>query len=107
MMNTIFFAPYEAVWIQPSSHLLSYTEDPDNSLLEMLLEDYLDLTDAASDPHDDADHQQKKFEYISHKDAALFYIPVPIPAADPLYRQSFSSNPFPETVTPPPKFYTC
>jgi hypothetical protein len=101
------FAPYEANRIQPSTHSLSYTEDPDNSLLELILEDYLNLTDAASDPQDNADHLKKKFEYIRHKQVALFDISVPRPEADPFYRQSIFSIPFLETVTLPPKLYTC
>jgi hypothetical protein len=103
MLNILFFAPVEYNWVKKQANGLAHQDDPDNSLLEMLLEDYLDAPESTADPQDDADHLLKKLEYVSQKPIVWTGIVLQKPVLDVASPQPFFVNPFPETLTPPPK----
>ncbi|MDO1446395.1 hypothetical protein Q0590_09055 [Rhodocytophaga aerolata] len=107
MLNTLFFAPIETTWVNKQSVALQAQEDPDNSLLEILLEDYLDASDCNTDPQDDTDDVLKKMEYVTLKTSIFRNMPVSNLQAKKIASASFFVNPFLETLTPPPQYLFC
>lgn len=63
LLNTLFFVPVpQAFPGMPVTNAMA--DDPDNSLLEMVMEDCFDAPGSSSDTPDDVDDVLKKVEYV-------------------------------------------
>jgi hypothetical protein len=67
LLNTLFFVPVPQFLPQaspgmPATNALA--DDPDNSLLELVLEDCFDAPESSSHTPDDVDDVLKKVEYV-------------------------------------------
>jgi hypothetical protein len=70
LLNTLFFVPLPES-LPPTSAGVPLEngapDDPDNSLLELVLEDFFDAPESSSDTQDDVDDVLKKVVYVLHQ----------------------------------------
>jgi hypothetical protein len=67
LLNTLFFVPVPQSLRQTSAGAPvnnAAADDPDNSLLELVMEDCFDAPESSSDTPDDVDDVLKKMEYV-------------------------------------------
>ncbi len=103
IVNTIISLPVlQQTQIKISAQNLP-PNDPDNSLLELVMEDYLDAPESTSTPPDDADEVLTEVEYLLNRYSFSFKTHN---AGKTPYMSAIQSsfiNPHLEGVTPPPK----
>ena len=78
ILNTLFFIPVPAS-LPPTFAGVplenGVPDDPDNSLLELVLEDCFDAPESSSDTQDDVDDVLKKVVYVLHQFACQLWLP--------------------------------
>jgi hypothetical protein len=70
LLNTLFFVPVPQSLRQAAADAPAKddaADDPDNSLLELVLEDCFDAPESSSDAPDDVDDVLKKGEYVAQQ----------------------------------------
>jgi hypothetical protein len=70
LLNTLFFVPVPQSGAQPAPGVPvknAIADDPDNSLLELVMEDCFNAPESSSDTPDDVDDVPKKVEYVGQE----------------------------------------
>jgi hypothetical protein len=106
LLNTLFFVPVPQSLPQaaPGAPVKNAAaDDPDNSLLELVMEDCFDAPESSSDTPDDVDDVLKKVEYVVQK----FAWRPPDPASGELPQKRLARihciAPYRRVLFPPPE----
>ncbi len=106
LLNTLFFVPVvpslpPVSAEQPVGHAAA--DDPDNSLLELVLEDCFDSPESSSDPQDDVDDVLKKVVYLPVEFGWRAGVPVAVASPRSKLPRIYCIAPLLRIGTPPPE----